>query len=79
MGTGLPEFNEFPCDVDGLKFFPNDSTSPNCQLYYGYNGAPTKIEITNFDTSPNIRNLYVWTPLIKNPTAHIVPNIWFEI
>lgn len=78
LGTGLPEFDEFPCDVRGLDNL-DDRTNVECRLYYGYNDAPTKIEITKFKKSNGVKNLLIRTPLIKNPDKEGVPNVWFEI
>ena len=77
LGTGLPELETFPCLVRGLNLIAN-TDNPTCTLLYGYNNAPAKIEISNYDAT-NVNNLFIYLPLIKNPPSVRVPKVWFEI
>jgi hypothetical protein len=77
LGTGLPELESFPCKVLGVNFL-GTKTNVDCTLYWGYNNAPAKIQITGYAAS-NPSQITVFLPLIKNPASIIVPKVWFQI
>lgn len=73
LGTGLPELTTFPCTVQGLTLLPTKDRV-DCSLYYGYNMAPTKVEITGF-AATTTSTFAIRFPLIKNPVSLKVPRI----
>lgn len=78
LGTGYPDQSLVPCKLHYVNLLAGEDT-PTCQLFYGYSGAPQRIELKGFDAD-RTRIIKVDIPNVYTPnTIETVPKTWLEI
>ena len=64
-----PDLSEYPCSVAGLLANSGIFDHIVCRVNWGYDGAPAKIEVTNFSANSDGNNVIkIRLPFIRNPT-----------